>query len=253
MKELINNLKFAWNYAKYQKFKIIKFMFANLLSAIFSIILPILSARAVVLLTDNKFYQIISIAIVIFFIENIRNLLNYLMRYYGSVIYRETFTKVQIDLGSQILKLENRVIDSNSSGLFIQRITNDTSRLADVFNSLIMNLSNIITDIGIFGAIFIINKLAFLYLATMTVILYLVDRIRVKKFNLKDKIFRKEQEKVAGFIGEIVRGSKDIKMLNAENSFIEKIKEETKGLNKNRYNMQKPIEYISQLEDLLVI
>ena len=239
MKELFKNLKFAWKFAKYQKIKVIKFILMNILGVIISVTVPILSARIIISLAKNNFEQIILIAVVIFVVENARNLVHYLNRYYSQIIYRETFTKIEIELGSNILKLENKVIDSNSSGVFIQRLTNDTSRLADVFNSIIFNLSYIITDIGIFAAIFIISKVAFIYLIVMTLILFTIERIRVNKYNLKDKEFRKENEKVSGFVGEMVRGSRDIKMLNAEDSFIDDLKFKIFNLNNNRYSMQK--------------
>ena len=239
MKETIKNLKFAWNYAKYEKVKIIKFILINVIGMIISVIVPILSSLIIVSLTDNNFNQIIFIALIIFLVENFRTFIWYLNRYYSQRIYRETFNRIEIDLGSQILKLENKIIDSTSSGVFIHRLTNDTSRLADVFNTIIFNLMSILTDIGIFAAIFIINKIVFLYIFIMTTILYIVEKIRIKKYNISDKNFRKENEKVAGFVGEIVRGARDIKMLNAENSFMHELKGKITDLNDNRYSMQK--------------
>ena len=78
-----------------------------------------------------------------------------------------------------MLKLETKTIDENSSGVFIQRLTNDTSKIADIFNVLNMYLGNVITDIGIFVAVFIINKIAFLYLMIMIIIIYFVEKKRV--------------------------------------------------------------------------
>lgn len=239
MKETIKNLKFTWKYAKYEKSRIIKFILCNIVGIIISVIIPILSSYIIISLTQNNFYQIILIALVIFIVENFRSIIAYLNKYYSHVIYRKTFVRIQVDLGSQILRLENKTLDSKSSGLFIQRLTNDTSRLADVFNTIILNLSNIITDIGIFVAIFIINKIVFLYIFVMTIVLYFVERTRVKKYNENDKNYRKVQEKTAGFVGEIVRGSRDIKMLNAETSFINELKKKIIDLNANRYEMQK--------------
>ena len=84
--------------------------------------------------------------------------------------------------------------------------------------------------------IFIINKIAFIYVLIMTVILYFVERTRVKKYNISDKNFRKENEIVSGFVGEIVRGARDIKMLNAESSFIYELKNKVVDLNNKRYD-----------------
>ena len=100
-------------------------------------------------------------------------------------------------LGIEILVMlmkENKSIDSTGSGLFIQRLTNDTSKLSEIFPMLVDFLTNIITDVGIFAAIFIINKVVFVYIMVMTIILYLVERKRVKLRNENDKKFRKMNE-----------------------------------------------------------
>ena len=237
MKELFKNLKFTWRYTKDLKKELIKYIMCNIFHIIISIIVPIISAKIIIALTSDSFEQLIYMAIVIFIIENVRNVIHYLGRYYSQIIFRESFIKIQTDLGKNILKLENKIIDDNNSGVFIQRLTNDTSRLADIFNVLNNYISNIIMDIGIFGAVFILNKPSFIYLAIMMIILYIIEHIRTKKFNAWDKEYRKENEKVSGFVGEIVRGARDIKMLNSEESFINELHVKVKELNKKRYEM----------------
>lgn len=239
MKEFFSNLKFAWNYAKSQKKRLLCYIFCNMVSVIVCIAIPILSARVIVNVTDSMFRQALFISIIIFGVEIVSNLISYFSRYFSQIIYRETFTEMQSDLGKQILKLESSCIDSNSSGVFIQRLTNDTSRIADVFNVLNIYLTNIITNIGIFGAIFIINKIVFCYLIVMILIIYIIENNRITKFNYQDKIFRRKNEVVSGFIGELVRGVRDIKMLNAENSFMNELDNRVFELNAQKYLMQK--------------
>ena len=237
MKEFKTNIKFAWKYAKSEKKKIILYILCNIISIIISVIIPILSAEIIVKLTDNQFYQVLVISLIILLVELCVNITNYFTRFFSQTIYRETFIKTQSDLGKEILKLENKCIDNNSSGVFIQRLTNDTSRIADIFNVLNRYISNIIADIGIFVAIFIINKLAFVYLLIMVSAIYFIERKRINIFNEKDKLFRKEQEQVSGFVGELVRGVRDIKMLNAEKSFMKELNLKVRNLNHKRYSM----------------
>lgn len=237
MKELWSNLKIAWIYAKDQKKRLILYVLSNIITIIISVIVPILSARVIVDVTSNQFHQVLLISLVILLVELSRNIVHYFTRYFSQVIYRETFTKIQGKLGSEILKLENQCIDSNSSGVFIQRLTNDTSKIADIFNVLNMYLSNIITNIGIFGAVFLINKVAFCYLLIMILTIYLVENKRVTLFNEQDKIFRKKNERVSGFVSELVRGVRDIKMLNAEESFMKELNSQVVDLNRQRYKM----------------
>lgn len=55
MKELFHNLKFAWIYAKDQKKRLIAYLFTNLVHIVISIIVPLLSARIIVNLTENAY------------------------------------------------------------------------------------------------------------------------------------------------------------------------------------------------------
>ena len=237
MKELIYNLKFAWRYAKNQKKLIILYILCNLFQIIISVFLPVLSAKIIVSLTDNQLIQVLNIALILLVTELFRNCVVYLTNFFSQKIYRETFISVQSDLGYEILKLQNKCIDDNSSGVFIQRLTSDTSNIADVFNVLNIYLTHVLTDIGIFAAIFFINKKVFLFVLIMTFIIYLIESRRVKILNERDKEFRKKNENVSGFVGELVRGVRDIKMLGAENSFMNELHKKIIDLNKYRYKM----------------
>ena len=237
MKEFLNNLKFAWQYSRNQKKNLIGFIFTNILIIIISVIVPILSAKIIIYLTDNEFKQLLLIALIILLVEWFRNILNYIGRYNSNILFRETYVNLQTSLGREILKIENENIDSEGSGLFIQRLTNDTSKLSEVFPMLIDFLTNIITNIGIFVAIFIINKIVFAYIMSMTIILYFIEKRRVRLRNENDKKFRKMNEKVSSFVGEMIRGIKDIKMLNSEDSFINELHNKVVNLNQERYKM----------------
>ena len=239
MKDLKRNLKFAWKYARYQKGKIIGFIICNFIHILISVVAPIISAQIIVKLTENKLKQVIFMALALFGIEILRNTIHFLSRYFAQVTYRETFTKIQLDLSKSILKLENSCIDNNSSGVFIQRLTTDTSKIADVFNVLNYSLTDVLTNVGIFGAILIIDVRIFVYMLLMVLIIGFLEVKRVSLMNEKDKEYRKENEKVSGFVGELVRGVRDIKMLSAEKSFIKEMHGRLVDLNSKRYQMQK--------------
>ena len=175
MKKFIDNLKLTWPYVKDSKRDLIIYIIANIINTIICIIVPVLSANLIIDLTNNLFYQLISIAIIIFFIEILRNLAIFFTRRLSSKIYRESFTRIQTSLGKEILKLDNKTIDANSSGVFIQRMTGDTDLLADVFTVLTDNLTSIITNVGIYIAVFLINKIIFIYLMTIKVTMRMIQ------------------------------------------------------------------------------
>ena len=77
---------------------------------------------------------------------------------------------------------------------------------------------------------------------------------RVSEWMKNDKVYRKDRETVVGFTTELVRGASDIKMLNAEKSFLKELNEKLIHLNKTRYDMGKVNRnynlFISFLRDL---
>ena len=58
MKEFIKNIKFVWQYARDQKSKLVKYILCNLIAVIISVVVPIISAKIIVYLTDSMFYQL---------------------------------------------------------------------------------------------------------------------------------------------------------------------------------------------------
>ena len=237
MKELFKNLKFAWKYVQGQKGKIILLAIVGLFLAVIGVVLPILSARLIVHLTSNELLQLLSIAFVVFAVEILKNIMKCFSDYLLNIVYRETFNNIQISLGKEMLKLKNKTLDSNSSGFFIQRLMGDTSKLSSIFNIINLNLSEIISNIGILIAVLIINFWIFLYMLIVVILLFVLTNMQWKSFYKFDKMFRGEEDNVSGFTGEVVRGARDIKMLHAENSFINVMNSKIKKLNQTRYKM----------------
>ena len=67
MKEFIKNLKFAWNYTKDQKLKLILLFFINILAIIVSILMPIYYAKIMVELSNNNLFNLFIVAIILAF------------------------------------------------------------------------------------------------------------------------------------------------------------------------------------------
>ena len=122
-----------------------------------------MSTKIIISLTSNNFIQIILIALAMSVIVGISNLMHYLSRRSALKVYRNTLSILEINLGRNVLKLENECLDKNGNGVFIQRLTNDTSRIADVFQTIFGITSEFIKYIGVLIAIFIVNKLIYIY------------------------------------------------------------------------------------------
>lgn len=237
MKLFFCNFKMLWKYAKEEKKLIVKSIIFNILFIAIRIYVILVSAKLIIKLTDNDMCGLLFTALIVFAVELSHNTIYYFLNGCYQKIYKNLFKGLQSELSEEILKIENECLDRNSSGVFIQRITSDTNNLASSFKDFLSILGQLLSDIGIYITIFILNKYAFLYFVICTVIIFIIALKKEKKYSQKEKVFKEENEKTTSFISEIVRGSKDIKMLNAYSSFKEILNNKVENLNRKRYEL----------------
>lgn len=239
MKEFIGNLKKLEKYCKGQKGKIIIFFLFSLLMVALNVIMPLISAKFIVLLTQNNFVRLFLMAIVLFAVEIGYDLFNYFAHRIKLKLFRDVLNELVIDLSKNILRIENKSLDSHGSGVFIQRLTGDASRLSEVIDVTVLKFTNILRYIGIIIAIFIVNKLVFVYVIVLLIILFVLEHYKTLKKKENDRVYRLSKERASSFVIELVRGARDIKMLNSEKDFINELDNKIKESNSLGYKMQK--------------
>lgn len=231
------NIKKSFKYVKKQKKEFIFFLLGNIILTIIGGIAPLLSAKQLIYITDGLLHKLLLISITILIIELSRNLAQCFSRINANIFSREILKHIQMDMAKEILNIQTSDLDKKSSGVIIDRLTRDTSRIADIFLDLSFSFTDLITNIGILFAIFIINKLLFIYYVIAIITIFIVETIRVRKFSENDKKFRKISEQTTGLSGELVRGVRDLKVLNAGDSFLNRIYDKVTLLNQERYKM----------------
>lgn len=246
-KKVNNNLKNAFRYAKrYKKYFILYFV-SNIFLAIIGAIGPLLSAKELLVLTDGLLKNLFYISLAILGVELSRNVCHFLARKYSQLFAREVLKDIQIDMANEVLKIETADLDKKSSGVFIDRLVKDTSRISDIFLQLNMSITDVITNLGILLAIFVINKFIFLYYVLAILIIFFLEKLRIKKYNMMDKEYRRHAEKTTGLASELVRGVRDIKVLNAAHSFMQTAEAKITDLNQERYKMSEVMRQYSLL------
>ena len=238
-KSIWRNLKKSWVFIKDEKKYLILFLvFSVCLSAV-SVITPLLSAQMLIYLTDGLFENLLVIALVIFGVGIINSVFSYLYNILFHKYSLKTISKIQVKVAEETMKLEVTELDSQSSGVFIDRVNNDTREIINIFSDLGDGIIDVIGNIGVLVAIFFINKVMFVYFVVVITIIYILEHIRMKKFFELDKKRRELSEKNTGLVSELVRGVRDIKTLNIEKNFLKKAEEKLVESNKESYKMQK--------------
>ena len=236
MKKTLSNLKVVYKYGKEYKKCLIYELIGSIFGIIINIILPIITAYQLVYLTDNKWYQLIIMTMIVLGLNFISTLKTVLIRKNTQKFVVGVSEKLQKLLGKEILKISQTDLDKKSTGVFVQRMTSDVEDLSYIFTIGFGRLVGIVSSIGVFVSVLIINRYVFIYYVFVTIILTLIHLLKSKKYIIKDKQRRKKQEIVTGLTTELVRGTRDIKMLNAKESFLKVLNNNIK--NKNKLNIE---------------
>ncbi len=233
------NFKSTYKYAKTGRKYLWLFLIINIIMTIGSVIAPILVAQRLLALTSNNYSRLLVIIICIFIIEIGNTFCRLAYNYFYNKFYYDVRRNLQLELVRETLKITQKDLSDNSSGVFIERINGDTDNLTDIFTSMIDYFSCIIGSIGVLITVFFINWILGLIYVTLMVIVFLYNKY-ASGINYKNrKEWRKSRERTGGFISEIVRGSKDVKILDAEESFLAKADEYMSETNKVSYKYQR--------------
>ena len=238
----LKNVKKTWRYVTDGKKYLSLYALVSILEGVFYAVIPIVSARVILNLTSGMMSELIGAAFVVLLLELVTQISYFFDGYLYTKIYRMTLVSLQIEVARETLKLQTKEIDRESSGVFIDRLNKDTADISNIFIDYTFYISQIITNIGVIVAIFILNKYLFVYSVITSISVFMINRKRIKKQYEIQKEWKKIQEKKTGLIGELVRGIRDIKVLNASNNVLnqtstkikETVNEEIRMLNTRR-------------------
>lgn len=249
-KDFIKNAKITLKYSKNYKGTLLTILIINLIVSGIGFVTPILSAKYISYLTNGLFNNLLYIIIVqtITYIVSIflRLISSKMNRYYDFKIKR----KLQLELTRATLTIDQNILNKENSGTFIERIngaTNLSSRLIRIAESIF----NLLGDLGVLIVVINLD----LPIGIAYTILMLISALYDK---YSDNVSYKNGEKVynlvdktSGFISEIVRGTKDIKILNAEESFLEEADKYMNDTNTERLNANNTDEKLSTISSLI--
>lgn len=243
------NIKRTWKYIKTAKMNLFAYVFVSLIEAIISAIIPLFSAKVILNITDGVINQLIMSALLVLIMELVFNLMIYFKGFFYRKIYEKTLISIQKSVAVEILNLELEEIDKNSSGLFIDRLNVDTEDIAGLFMEYAYWISHIISNVGVLVAIFILSQYMFIYAVVTSIVIYFISRKSLEKQYEVEKKVKIIQEGKTGLTSELVRGIRDIKVLNARNTILKQTTEKIEETTKEQVHIMNIKRFYDYIED----
>lgn len=235
--ETLKNIKKSYAYAKEGKKNFILYIIESIILCIIGAIVPIYTAKQILNLSSGFWDQLVYSSIAVFILEILRNLFRLVSGKNASKFYRTTLKNIQLGIATEILKTTSKEFNKKSSGYFIERISSDSGKIADIYLNMCDCITEIITNMGILVSIYILNKYIFLFYVCFLIILFLIQKRKNDIYQKNDAIYRKRKERATSLVSELIRGAKDVKVLNAEDSFLKEAKERIGTAQEWRYKM----------------
>ena len=228
------NLRFTWKYTKDQRKELFLAIAAQIVTVVMKVVVPIVSAKVIVAYVNGAVKQIVLAALVLMAVNMVTDFFAFVCNRLYNVVYNKTLTALESDLVHEVLRVTTGCLNEKGTGLFTQRLTTDTSQLATAFNTFADLLSQAFTYIGIFGAILITSPPIFAAVFVLYAIQFLIELRRTHVLNADDRIYRNANERFTGFVGEMVRGAKDVKLMHNESVFEEELDQRISKANDTR-------------------
>lgn len=209
-------------FLKYKK-ELILIIIITVFTAVIGVIEPFISAKEYSAITTVNINEIIKYTVIIFLIDIISSFLVDAYSLIANKYSKKVSLNIQRDTTEELFKLEISNFDKLGTSFFIERAVNDTDRLVSNIGSLKYIFIEIISSAGV--VIYLINaslKVSILILL-FSVILFFINKKRRDYYEKRYSIRRKSREYQSSSFTELIRGIRDIKVLNLRKIMTKKI------------------------------
>lgn len=229
------NVRKSLKFFKDVKYQLLVIALFNIALGVIGFISPIIEAKLITSITNSMINKVILVALGFFVVVTIEDLLwHFALTFWKKKVRTKILFNIRKELVDNVFELKLSNFDKYSTGTFQERIKNDPQTIARVVNAGQRYLTQVITKIGVIIYIMCINWILGLIYISGIVVVALIDSHTQEVSKQKNKITRVSDEKVNSILSEIIRGIRDIKLLNFKSSVKSLIGDE---LDKNNENI----------------
>lgn len=237
MKEKFKTIKRSWDYIKPYNTLVIFYLVVGTIFSLISLVPPFIVANMMTSITSGTVNQIMILSFALLGFKLFGTISSYFWDFIYFKIASILVLDIRRDVSTAITNLEIQNFDKNNSGVFIKRMDDDPYHIIRFFDSLSMATSEIIANAGVFIFLFALNIYMGLLMLLSLIPIYYIQKIRVKDRMEQMKIWRKIDEDNQGIFNEMLKGVRDIKVLNLKEPFLNHLLVYLKNFQEKGFNI----------------
>ena len=216
-------LKQVLKYFLNPKIEFISIIILSLIKMIISVIEPFISAKEYTSIVNIDIENIIKYTIIIFFINVLSTILSFISSLIGEKYSKRIEIDIQKDITKELFKLEIKNFDRQGTDFFIERAISDSKMLVSNIGFIRYQIFDIIASCGVIIYIISASFKLFILLIICSFMLLYIDKKSRDIYEKKYKERRQIREHQNSTFTELIRGIRDIKVLNLRQTMTERI------------------------------
>lgn len=243
--------KKIFNYFKEKKLLILIYFIVSLAITGINTIIPIISAKSLEAITSVNLSNMLKYALIYLILNVLYRIVSFINTVCSSKIQDEVEIKIKEDVSRELFNLEIKNFDKEGTGFFAERVNGEPSALAGVFSRFRYNFTSLLSSLGIMIYVLYINYIIGIYFLIISAIFFIMRIKRTKRWEKERKKYNEMRENYSSNFGELIRGIKDIKVLNLKNTLIKKTAKDQKNMIKYNYETRMKDESHWFIEDTI--
>lgn len=201
------------------KSKIIIYTILLLLTTAISVLIPVINANILTNLTKLNIKLAFTFSLSLLLITIIKSVLGKISNHSSMKIRESLLYNIRLDMLKQIFKMKATNFDKTSSGYFQERIKTDPNAINDVFNIVQYSMFSMIKELAMLIYVFFLNIYIGLVFLLGLITIYVYEKAAYKKYEKVNKEIMQTADKNGTILNEVLKGIKDIKLLNITKKF----------------------------------
>ncbi len=224
----VGSIKYIGQYMFRERTKFVLVMILRLINMLLMVAEPILTSWIIVAYTGSEIRRILYVAALLF----AQAVTNAVVSFTAGLLLRKSYDTMVVDmrndLNKTVLETDTASMNEQGTGVFTERLISETANVIDGIDQFLSNMTEIFGVISLSIA-FAVISVKMLLLETLFFIIYLFIHWRhIRQFSEDNRRCRSKNEQHSGFVAEMVRAHRDIKLLNCADSFLEMISKSTR-------------------------
>ena len=185
---------------------------------------PLLSALIIAALSASQVEKLLLLATLVLG----RAVLSGFLTFFAGKMLRQSYStmirNMRFAIAENVLKVKTGCMDRSGSGVFSQRLIAETDNWADNLDELLGEVTEIFRLVSLIVSFGIIDLRVMLFEILVVSVYFMIQRGQSSNLTNDSRKVRTANENQLGFIGEMVKGHRDIKLLHCEPTFLDRLK-----------------------------